>query len=129
MTTDTILPGVVKAYLDAYNRMDVDALLACVTDDVRFENHSNASPESVVLDGKPALAELARQSLGVFREREQRVIDAVVSGDRVALRIAFRATIADAPPEGWTAGQALALHGSSFLTLRDGRIAAIVDLS
>lgn len=123
------LPEVVRNYIDAYNRMDVDALLACVTDDVRFENHCNSHASSLILHGRAALAELARQSVAIFSERQQTVEDAVVAGDRVALRIAFRGTVAAKPPEGWTGGQELALNGCTFLTLRENRISAIIDMS
>jgi ketosteroid isomerase-like protein len=114
------LPPIVSRYLDAYHRKDVAALIACFTDDVAFEHVSNAGGTTRA-DGRAALAALADESARLFLERSQTVKRAVVSGDQVALEIEFRATLTD--------GRALALRGASFMRLRDGRIAELLDLS
>ena len=49
----------IERYVDCYNRVDVDGMLECVTDDVRFENISNAG-QSMQLQGKDALAQVAQ---------------------------------------------------------------------
>lgn len=122
------LPEIVRRYLDAYARRDVDAMLATFADDVVFEHLSNASPP-VRTEGLAALEALARQSVGLFSARRQVVVDAVVQGDHVAVRVRFEATVAAELPNGWRAGQEIVLHGASFFTLRDGRIARLVDLA
>jgi hypothetical protein len=71
------LPDVVIRYLEAYNRRDVAALVACVTDDVIFENVSNAG-DSMALKGRDAFLKLAAQSATLFSVRRQIVRMAVV---------------------------------------------------
>ncbi|MFN3944757.1 MAG: nuclear transport factor 2 family protein [Allosphingosinicella sp.] len=121
------LPEIIRSYLDAYNRRDAEALIDCVTDDVIFENVSN-SGQSLTLEGRDAFAGLARQAATMFSARSQVVRTAVVSGDQVALEIDWSGTPAvDLGP--MKAGVAVAMRGASFFTLRNGKIARIVDLS
>lgn len=124
----TEIPAVVERYLAAYAALDVDAMLSTVTEDVVFENLSNASPP-LKTEGKVQLEALARQSVTLFSARKQTVIEAVVDGDRVALRVSFEAVVAQDLPNGWKRGQALELIGASFIELRAERISRIVDLS
>lgn len=122
------LPDVVNRYLQAYNALDVDGLLATVTDDVVFENLSNTS-EPTRTTGKAELGELAKRAAKAFASRRQVLVNAVVGADQVAILIEFEATVARSLPNGWQAGQKLKLRGASFFTLRDGLIEKIVDLS
>jgi len=122
------LPEMVRAYLDAYNRKDVAGMLSCLTDDMTFEHVSNGA-EPVRVEGKPAFAALARHSAEAFRERHQAVREVVVGADSVAIAVDYRAVVAADLPNGLKAGQRLALQGTSFFTIRDGRIARIVDFS
>jgi ketosteroid isomerase-like protein len=124
----TEIPAVVERYLAAYAALDVDAMLSTVTEDVVFENLSNASPP-LKTEGKAQLEALARQSVTLFSARKQTVIEAVVDGARVALRVSFEAVVAQDLPNGWKRGQALELIGASFIELRAERISRIVDLS
>ncbi|AWK85463.1 nuclear transport factor 2 family protein [Azospirillum thermophilum] len=122
------VPEIVQRYLAAYNAQDVEAMLACLTDDVRFENLSDGTVTAATA-GKEAFARLARQSAGLFSEREQVVEGCIAAGPRVALRIRYSATVAADLPNGWKAGQQVGLQGASFLTLRDGLIAELMDIS
>ncbi len=122
------LPGVVKSYISAYNRKDVDALIACLTDDVRFENVSN-SGQSLVTTSKAEFADLAQQSAAASQEREQSIRRTVVGDDAVAIEIDYRAKLAADLPNGMKAGDVLQLRGVSLFKLRDGGIAEIVDFS
>lgn len=122
------LPDIVARYIHAYNTLDVDGLVATMTDDVVFENISNTSNPTRT-HGKAALEKLARGTATVFQSRHQLVTDAVVSGDQVALVIKFEAVVKRDLPNGWRAGQTLSLVGASFFTLRDGLIAHVIDLS
>ncbi len=117
-----------KGFGDVQDDLDPDALIACLTDDVRFENVSN-SGQSLVTTSKAAFADLARQSAEAFHEREQSVRRTVVGDDAVAVEIDYRAKLAADLPNGMKAGDVLQLRGVSFFKLRDGRIAEIVDFS
>ena len=121
-------PPVVRRYLDAYNARDVDALVACVTEDIVFENVATGTV-TVRTEGRAAFEALARQGAAMFSAREQAVEACIATATRVALRIDFRATVAADLPNGWRAGQGLRLSGASFMRLRDGLIAEIVDES
>ena len=122
------IPEIILTYLEAYNARDVEAMLALLTDDVRFENATN-SGDAMVIEGKTALAELAHQSAAAFSERRQSVRDAVVTPERVVLDIDFEAVVAIDMPTGWKAGETVELRGVSFFELREGRISSIVDFS
>jgi ketosteroid isomerase-like protein len=122
------VPEVVARYLSAYNRKSVADMLACMTEDVVFENVSN-SGGSMRTEGKATLARLAESSAQAFASRRQTVQRAVVAADCVALEISYEAVVAVDLPNGWKAGQAISLRGASFIELRAGLICAVVDLS
>lgn len=122
------IPPAVARYLAAYNALDVDAMLDCLAGDVRFENVS-AGTVTVRSDGRDAFRQLAEQGAAAFSQREQRPTACIAAGDRVALRIAYRATVRSDLPNGWKAGDEIALTGASFFRLAgDGAIAEIVDI-
>jgi steroid delta-isomerase-like uncharacterized protein len=121
------LPNVVIRYLEAYNRRDVAALVACVTDDVIFENVSNAG-DSMALKGCDAFLKLAAQSATLFSVRRQIVRMAVVQDERVALEIDWSGTPSKDLP-GMPAGKSVSLRGATFITLRGDHISNITDLS
>lgn len=121
------LPAIIKSYLDAYNRKDVAALVACVADDVVFENVSN-SGQSMKIEGSAAFAELAQQAATMFTVRHQAVRNAVIDGDHVALEVDWTGTPAvDLGP--MKAGEQLVMRGASFIKISGGKLARIIDLS
>jgi steroid delta-isomerase-like uncharacterized protein len=118
---------IIQSYLDAYNRKDVAALVACVADDVVFENVSNAG-QTMKIEGRTSFADLAGQAATMFTTRRQAIRNAVVDGDRVALEVDWTGTPAnDLGP--MKAGEQVAMRGASFITVEGGMITRIVDLS
>ena len=116
-----------SGYLEAYNRKDVAALVDCVADTIVFENVSNTG-QSLKINGRTAFAELAEQAATMFASRHQSVRTAVVDGDRVALEIDWTGTPAfDLGP--MKAGEQTTRRGASFITIVDGKLNRIVDLS
>jgi len=121
------LPAIIQSYLDAYNRKDIAALVACVAEDVVFENVSN-SGQSMKIEGRTAFAKLAEQSATMFTTRHQAISNAVVDDSRVALEVDWTGTPAiDLGP--MKAGEQVAMRGASFMTIADGKLTRIVDLS
>jgi steroid delta-isomerase-like uncharacterized protein len=121
------LPTIIQNYLDAYNSKDVDALVDCVADAVVFENVSNRG-QSMKIEGRDAFARLANQAAAMFVSRNQSVRMAVVDGNNVALEVDWTGTPAvDLGP--MKAGVEVAMRGASFITISDGKLARIVDLS
>lgn len=121
------LPAIIQSYIDAYNRKDAAALVACVDDDVVFENVSN-SGQSRKIEGRAAFADLAEQAATMFTTRHQAVTNAVVDGDRVAIEVDWTGTPA-VDLKHMKAGEPIAMRGASFMTIRDSLLTRIVDLS
>ena len=69
-----VLDEIIRRYIASYNDRDIDAMLACVTDDVVFENISNAG-QSMRLDGKAMMRQVAEVSGNAFSYRRQRLIN------------------------------------------------------
>lgn len=124
----TKLPKEIEAYIDAYNAIDVDGMLACLAEDVHFQNIS-AGEVNAETHGRSAFEELARMGAAAFSSRRQTVTHAITVADRTMATIDYRATVAADLPNGWKAGQSVAFSGASYFELKDGRIARIVDES
>ncbi|MAP96483.1 MAG: hypothetical protein CMK07_16175 [Ponticaulis sp.] len=122
------LESLIERYVDCYNRIDVDGMLECVTDDVRFENISNAG-QSMQLQGKDALSQVASASAQAFTYRRQRLISLLCSGDKAAAEVRFQGTAALDLPNGIMQGQSVDIKGASFFEARDGLLCKIVDYS
>ena len=121
------LPAIIQSYIDAYNRKDAAALVACVGDEIVFENVSN-SEQSMKIEGRPAFAELAEQAATMFTIRHQAITNAVVDGDRVAMEVDWTG-IPAVDLGSMKAGEPIAMRGASFMTIRKGLLTRIVDLS
>lgn len=120
--------ALVDRYLDAYNRMDVDAMLATMQDEVVFENYS-ASVLSVRTIGIAELRHLAESSRHLFSMRRQTIAAwREVDGCGYA-SIRFEGTFAVDLPNGVRAGQSIALQGRSEFRQHDGRLVYIADHS
>jgi steroid delta-isomerase-like uncharacterized protein len=115
-------------YLAAYNARDVDGMLATLTDDVVFENVSNAGG-TLRLEGKAAFAAQARQAVTWFSERRQTPRHWVVGTDTAAVEIDYHGVLAVDLPNGLRAGQVLELRGVSVFEVRGGLICRLTDYS
>lgn len=122
------LPPPIETYIRAYNALDVEAMLACLADDVRFENYTG-DQLTAQASGKPSFEEMARFGVTAFSSRRQTVTNAITVADTTAVEIDYTAVVAQDLPNGWKAGQQLAFRGASCFRLRDGLIARIVDQS
>ncbi len=122
------LESLIERYVDCYNRIDVDGMLECVTDDVRFENISNAG-QSMQLQGKDALAQVAQASAQAFTYRRQRMISLITKDDHAAAEVRFQGLAALDLPNGVKEGQSVDIRGASFFEARDGLLCRIVDYS
>ncbi|ARQ90532.1 MULTISPECIES: nuclear transport factor 2 family protein [Stenotrophomonas] len=118
----------IEHYLQAYNRFDIDAMLAVLAHNVRFENHSGGQL-TMVTEGIDAFGELARQSAPLFREREQRLLELTFEDGMALASIGWRGVFAQDIPGGPSAGSELSLKGRSEFAFEDGRIVRIIDRS
>ena len=122
------VPTIVARYIDAYNRMNVQAMLDCLSDDVRFINRSNGETTNET-HGIEAFRALAEQGVQLFAEREQTILDCIAIDDRAAVRIGYRAKVKTDLPNGWKAGQEVKMTGTSFFMISEGKISEVIDAS
>ena len=122
------VPTIVARYIDAYNRMNVQAMLDCLSGDVRFINRSNGEVTNET-HGIEAFRALAEQGVELFAEREQTILDCIAIEDRAAVRIGYRAKVKTDLPNGWKAGQEVEMTGTSFFMISEGKISEVIDAS
>ena len=122
------VPTIVARYIDAYNRMNVQAMLDCLSGDVRFINRSNGETTNET-HGIEAFRALAEQGVQLFAEREQTILDCIAIDNRAAVRIGYRAKVKTDLPNGWKAGQEIEMTGTSFFMISEGKISEVIDAS
>ncbi len=122
------VPTIVARYIDAYNRMNVQAMLDCLSGDVRFINRSNGETTNET-HGIEAFRALAEQGVQLFAEREQTILDCIAIDDRATVRIGYRAKVKTDLPNGWKAGQEIEMTGTSFFMISEGKISEVIDAS
>lgn len=123
-----VLDDVIRQYIASYNNRDIDAMLACVTDDVVFENISNAG-QSMRLDGKAMMRQVAEVSGNAFSYRRQRLINLVTGTGTAAAEIEFEGRAAVDLPNGVRAGETVKVRGASFFEFRGPLLCRIADYS
>lgn len=121
-------PTVIDTYIEAYNRKDVDAMLGCLSEAVRFRNLAGdeVTAETVT---KAEFEALARFGATAFSARHQNITRSITVADTTLLEIDYTATVAIDLPNGWTAGQALAFSGASCFQVEGGLIVSLIDQS
>lgn len=123
-----LMRALVDRYLDAYNRMDVAAMLATMQDEVVFENYT-AGVLSLRTIGIAELRHLAESSRHLFSVRRQTITAWREADDRGYASIHFEGTFAIDLPNGVRAGQSIALDGRSEFRQHDGKLVYIADHS
>ena len=118
----------ITRYVAAYNRFDVDGMLALLSDDVRFENVASGQVTAST-SGAAEFRALAERSAALFTEREQRVTDLVFRGGVAMASIAYRGVLAADVPGGPPAGSVLEMAGESEFEFAGSRISRITDRS
>ena len=113
----------VKAYFDAFNRGDVAAMLACLSDDVA--HHVN---EGQVRTGKDAFRAFCEHMNRCYREElTDMVIFDAEGGARAAAEYVVNGTYLETDeglPEA--IGQTYRLPAGSFFSLKNGQITRVV---
>ncbi|MHA6205940.1 nuclear transport factor 2 family protein [Dyella soli] len=118
----------IERYLDAYNRMDVDGMLATMHREVVFENYT-AGVLSVRTLGVDELRHLAQSSRYLFSARRQLLLAYEERDGTATAHILFDGTFAMDLPNGVRAGQSITLSGRSEFRQRDGLLVYIADYS
>lgn len=123
-----MIEDVIARYIACYNNRDIDGMIAFVTDDVVFENISN-SGQSMRLEGKQAMRQVAELSGNAFSYRRQRLVNIVASGTRAAAEVEFEGKAAVDLPTGVAAGETVKIRGASFFEMRGGLLSRVADYS
>ena len=122
------LKEAVTVYIEAYNRFDVDGMLAPLHEEVVFRNITNGEV-NLTTTGKEDFRSQAEQATRYFSEREQRVTHWQLADNRVEVAIDYCATVAMELPNGLKPGDTLRLQGKSIFRFDDGKIISIEDIS
>ena len=123
-----MLDDIIARYIASYNARDIDGMIACVTDDVVFENISN-SGQSMRLDGKDMMRQVADLSGNAFSYHRQRLVNVVTGAGKAAAEIEFEGKAAVDLPNGVRAGETVKIRGASFFEFRGNLLCRIADYS
>lgn len=123
-----MIEDVIARYISCYNARDVEGMLGHVTEDVVFENISNAG-QSMRLEGKAAMREVAELSGNAFSYRRQRIVSLVSAGNKAAAEVEFEGKAAVNLPNGTRSGETVKIRGASFFELRGELLSRIADYS
>lgn len=117
-----------RAYIDAYNRFDIDGMMEQLHPDVTFKNYTN---EEVTLETRGAgeFREQAEAAAKMFSERNQEITKIRVQSDSITAEIAYVGKLSIDLPNGPKAGENIELTGMSEFKFHDGKIIAIIDRS
>jgi steroid delta-isomerase-like uncharacterized protein len=110
VTTDQL-----QAFADAFNRHDLDAVMALMTPDCVFE--ASAGPEicGTAFEGADAVRAAFADVFATFHDAHWGGAQHFVAGDRGVSEWTFTGTRPD--------GTRVEVHGCDLFTFRDGRIA------
>ncbi|MBE7418287.1 MAG: ester cyclase [Ideonella sp.] len=110
--------GVVRAFAEAINRRDWDALDSLVAAD--FVRHSNAAPGVCSRDD---LKRYLRSEFTIFPDAYESVEDLIAERDRVAVRHSFRGTQTGPMGRNPPSGKQMTADYLAIYRLADGTIA------
>lgn len=117
----------INNYIAAYNRFDIDAMLAFLHSDVAFLNISKGAV-TVESDGIDQFRELALQSASLFSKRQQSVTSFKEAADQAEIEVDFTCVLARDLPNGMKEGEELNLQGRADFEFADGKIRKITDI-
>lgn len=123
-----MIEDVIAKYIACYNNRDIDGMITFVTDDVVFENISNTG-QSMRLEGKQAMRQVAELSGNAFSYRRQRLVNVVSAGTKAAAEVEFEGKAAVDLPTGVVAGETVKISGASFFEMRGGLLSRVADYS
>ncbi|GLQ45153.1 hypothetical protein GCM10007862_02040 [Dyella lipolytica] len=120
--------ALIDRYIDAYNRMDVAAMLTTMHREVIFENYAGGTL-TVRTIGIDELRHLAESSRHLFSARRQTITGYSEAVGTAHVQILFEGTFAIDLPNGVRAGQSIVMNGRSEFRERDGLLIHIADHS
>jgi steroid delta-isomerase-like uncharacterized protein len=113
--TTTVTPDDLQAFADAWNRHDVEALMAFMSDDCVFETSAGPDVCGTRYAGRDAVRRGFADVFATFPDAHWGGARHFVDGDRGVSEWTFTGTRRD--------GTRVEVHGCDLFTFRDGRIA------
>ena len=114
-TMSGVTVEVLQAFADAWNRHDVDALMAFMTDDCVFESSAGPDVCGTRFAGRDAVRAGYKEVFSTFPDAQWGNAQHFVEGDRGVSEWTFTGTRAD--------GVRVEVHGCDLFTFRGGKIA------
>ncbi|WP_398452151.1 nuclear transport factor 2 family protein [Sphingobacterium thalpophilum] len=116
-------------YLEAYNQMDVENMIADFADCIIFQNVMNGE-KTMELLGIDAFKKQAIEALSYFSERHQSIESITHTHSSTEIVINYRANAAMDFPNGLKKGDEINLRGKSIFEFSaDGKISRLTDIS
>ncbi len=112
MSEDTV--ALLDRFADAWNRHDLDALMAMMTDDCVFESSAGAQVNGQRSEGRDAVRAAFAAVFETFPDAQWRNPRHFVAGSRAVSEWTFTGTHRD--------GRTVEVNGCDLFTLRNGRI-------
>lgn len=110
--------ALMKAFGKAFNRADIDGIIACVTDDFEWRQASGPdAPDGRIVSGRDAVRTALAARDQEYRDMRFSEAEICMAGDDRVLGT-FRAT------GRYASGAPLDVRGADIYTLRDGLIAS-----
>ena len=118
----------IRSYLDAYNHMNLDAMLVLLDEQVVFENFSSGEKTHAIV-GKMAFRKQATDALAYFSSRKQSIESILHKEEETEVEISYWAFAAMDFPNGIKKGQEITLQGKSVFRFSGEKISSITDYS
>lgn len=118
----------IQAYIEAYNRFDVEGMLVHLDENIQFENISNGEV-TLSLTGKEAIRQQAEQSKGYFSERCQTITSFKHENNLCEIEVDYEAVLDIDLPMGLKKGDRIQLDGRSVFQFENDKIIALTDIS
>lgn len=118
----------IQAYIEAYNRFNVPAMLHNLSPNMLFTNLSNGE-KTLELVGLPAFEAQARQATAFFTYRQQTITSITHREDETEVDIDYIGILAMDLPNGLQAGDTLRLQGKSIFRFEGAQIVQLTDFS
>jgi hypothetical protein len=116
-------------YLDAYNKMDVESMIADFDDVIVFLNVMNGE-KTMELQGVEEFKKQAIEALSYFSAREQAIESITHTHSSTEIVINYRAIAARDFPNGLKKGGEIKLQGKSIFEFsEDGEIIRLTDIA
>ncbi|RPI75484.1 MAG: nuclear transport factor 2 family protein [Ignavibacteriales bacterium] len=120
--------NIVRIFIEAYNEFDIDSMLELLHSEIEFKNISGGEINAHTR-GKVEFENIAKQSVSLFKEREQKIISFKESGNKATVEIEYRAVLTSDISGKLKAGDSILMNGRSEYQFKDGLISSLIDES